>query len=159
MKKAVYPGSFDPLTYGHMDIISRAEKFFDKLYILVAQSYDKKALFSFDERVHMIKKSLAERNIEAEVVGWSGLTVDFVKENQVDCIVRGVRSSVDFRSEQTLANVNSKLYEPCETLLFCCKPEFRDVSSRMVKEIALHGGELSGFVSPSVEEKLKQKFK
>lgn len=159
MKSAVYPGSFDPPTNGHLDIILRAEKFFDKLYILVAKSYEKSSLFSAEERVSLLKEVLGSKSEKVEILFWSGLTVDFVKKFEVDCIVRGVRSSVDFRAEQTLANVNHKLYKGCETLLFCCLPEYRDVSSRMVKEIATYGGVLDAFVPKSIEEALKNKLR
>lgn len=159
MKTAVYPGSYDPLTIGHLDIIKRASFFFDKLYVLVAESFDKTPLFSLEERLHFIKESLKESGVEGvEVTSFSGLTVDFVRSHHIDCIVRGVRSSVDFRAEQTLANINSKLYVDCETLLFCSRPEYRDVSSSVAKEVAKHGGDLSSFVPNSVIKKLKEKF-
>lgn len=159
MKTAVYPGSFDPLTQGHLDIIKRASFFFDKVYILLAESFEKKPLFTLEERQNLLKESLAEEGIEGvEVLSSSGLTVDFMKTHKVDCIVRGVRSSVDFRAEQTLANINSKLYVDCETVLFCSRPEFRDVSSSVVKEVAKHGGDLTMFVPKCVEKKLKEKF-
>lgn len=155
MKTAVYPGSFDPVTFGHLDVIKRAQNFFDKLYILVAVSFEKKPLFNAEERALMLK-DLVNENVE--VIIWDGLTADFVKEKNVDCIIRGVRSSVDFRMEQTLANVNLELNEKCETLLFCCRPEYRDVSSRLVKEIASHGGSVEKFVPENVLEKLSLKI-
>lgn len=158
MKIAVYPGSFDPPTLGHLDVMFRAEKFFDKLYILVGKSYDKNPLFDFEERIEMLKSCLETTEPKFEVVSWSGLTIDFMKKYEVDCIVRGVRSSVDFRAEQTIANVNSELYESCETMLFCCRPEFRDLSSRIVKEVASHSGDISKFVTPLVEKKIKEKI-
>ena len=159
MKTAVYPGSFDPITNGHLDVIERAQSFFDKLYILTAHSFDKSPLFSIEERLGLIEKSTAPFKSKVEVVTWSGLTVDFVKEHKVDCIVRGVRSSVDFRAEQTLANVNHELYSDCETLLLCCRPAYRDLSSRLVKEIAHHGGNIDKFVPEHVSQALKFKFK
>lgn len=163
MKTAVYPGSFDPLTNGHLDIIKRAQNFFDKVYILIAKSFDKNSFFCIEERVMLIQQSVSDFKFKdtnkIEVVEWSSLTVDFVKEYKVDCIVRGVRSSVDFRMEQTLANVNYELFPDCETLLLCCMPQFRDVSSRLVKEIAQHNGDLSKFVPKHVEKKLFLKMK
>jgi pantetheine-phosphate adenylyltransferase len=157
MKTAVYPGSFDPITNGHLDIVGRAHKFFDKLYVLVARSYDKTGLFTVEERLELIKESVASFSGKIEIVEWSGLTTDFVKQNDVSCIIRGVRSSVDFRTEQTLANINHELYESCETLLLCCRPEYRDVSSRLVKEIAMHNGKLNKFVPNHVAEALIKK--
>ncbi|MGH1467758.1 MAG: pantetheine-phosphate adenylyltransferase [Bdellovibrionales bacterium] len=158
MKFAVYPGSFDPLTKGHIDIIERAQGFFDKLYILVAKSFDKKPIFTVEERVALIRESVAQMDFtfkdKIEVIEWSGLTVDFAKEHDVSCIVRGVRSSVDFQMEQTLANVNHELFPGCETLLLCCRPQFRDLSSRLVKEIAQHKGSISKFVPEHVEKAL-----
>lgn len=159
MKTAVYPGSFDPVTNGHLDIIERAQNFFDKLYILTAYSYDKSSLFTVEERLELIKKSVNDFSDKIEVVSWSGLTVDFVKEYKIDFMVRGVRSSVDFRAEQTLANVNYNLHEDCETLLLCCRPNFRDVSSRLVKEIAHHNGALDKFVPKHVAKALRSKYK
>lgn len=158
MRTAVYPGSFDPLTLGHLDIIDRAQVFFDKVYILVAKSFDKKPLFSVEERSEMVKIAVEKFGDQVEVVEWGGLTVDFMKEYKVSTIVRGVRSSVDFRMEQTLANVNNELFSDCETMLLCCRPQFRDLSSRLVKEIAMHGGELSKFVPAHVEKAIKEKI-
>lgn len=158
MKKAVYPGSFDPLTNGHLDVIERAQNFFDKLYILVAKSFDKKPLFSANERINLIKEAVSKFEGDIEVVEWSGLTVDFMKEHKIECIVRGIRSSDDFRMEQTLANVNHELYPECETMLLCCRPQFRDVSSRLVKEIAMYGGDVNKFVPVNVEKALTVKM-
>lgn len=151
MKTAVYPGSFDPVTFGHLDVIQRAQNFFDKLYILVAVSFDKKPLFTAEERAELLKEHVDEN---VEIIIWDGLTANFVRDRNVDCIIRGVRSSVDFRMEQTLANVNLELNDKCETLLFCCRPKYRDVSSRLVKEIASHGGSVNKFVPKNVLEKL-----
>jgi len=157
MKTAVYPGSFDPITKGHLDVVERAQSFFDKLYILVAHSFDKSPLFTQQERLELIQQTTSGFKGPIEIVSWSGLTVDFVKQNQIDCVIRGVRSSSDFRAEQTLANVNYELYSGCETLLLCCRPEYRYLSSRLVKEIASHGGDISKFVSPCVAEALQKK--
>ncbi len=157
-KTAVYPGSFDPLTLGHLDVIERAQNLFEKTVILVAKSYDKNPLFSVDERTDMVQESVLKFGDKVQVVSWGGLTVDFMKENQISTIVRGVRSSVDFRMEQTLANVNAELFSSCETVLLCCRPQFRDLSSRLVKEIASHGGELSKFVPDHVKSAIENKI-
>ncbi len=162
MRTAVYPGSFDPLTNGHLDVIKRAQSFFDKLYVLVAKSFDKKPLFSIEERIKLIQDSISSFNENIEVVEWSGLTVDFAKKHEAGCIIRGVRSSVDFRMEQTLANINYELSPDCETLLLCCRPEFRDVSSRLVKEIAMYderSRNLDKFVPVNVQKALLEKMK
>jgi pantetheine-phosphate adenylyltransferase len=159
MKTAVYPGSFDPITNGHLDIIGRAQDLFDKLIILVAKSHEKKPLFSIEERVEMAKAAVEKYGDRVEVAQWGGLTTDYAREKKISCIVRGVRSSVDFRLEQTLANLNYELFPECETLLLCCRAEYRDVSSRVVKEIALHGGPIAKFVPSSVETALTQKLK
>ena len=159
MKTAVYPGSFDPPTKGHIDVIERAARFFDHLYVLVAESYDKNPMFSAEERKKMLQEALPPSSSKIEIIIWEGLTVNFVKERGVDGIIRGVRSTVDFRDEQTLANINSKLYKNCETLLFCCRPEYRDVSSRIVKEVAKHGGDLDEFVPNYVKQKLLEVYK
>ncbi len=163
MKRAVYPGSFDPLTNGHIDIIERAHRFFDKLYILVAQPFNKNLIFTVKERVKLIQETVAKLDLldknKVDVIGWPGLTIDFVKEYKVNCIVRGARSSVDFRAEQALANVNYEMFSDCETLLLCCRPQFRDLSSRLVKEIAMYKGSVLKFVPEHIEDALVLKIK
>ncbi len=162
MKRGVYPGSFDPLTNGHIDIIERGHKFFDKLYILVAKPFDKVPLFTVKERVKFIQEAVANLSLlnrdRIHVIGWPGLTIDFVKEYKVNCILRGVRSFIDFSREQTLANVNYELSSHCETLLLCCRPEFGNLSSKLVKEIVMHKGSVLKFVPKHIEEALVLKM-
>jgi pantetheine-phosphate adenylyltransferase len=170
-RKALYPGSFDPPTLGHLNILKRARPYFDKVYVLIAESPNKKALFSPSDRKLMFEDSIreefkslnipnaAKEDTQIEVVTWTGLSVDFMKKNQIKTLVRGVRNASDFSLEQSLSNVNSKLYKDCETLLFCSKSEFTDVSSSLVKELARLGGDFKAYVSKCVEQKLLEVYK
>ena len=170
-RKVLYPGSFDPPTRGHLDILKRASCYFSKVYVLLGESPVKKTLFSPSERKIMFEACIheefedlkiqnnAQDKGQIEVVTWSGLTVDFMRQNQIKTLVRGVRDASDFALEQSLSNINSKLYKDCETLLFCSKSEFRDVSSSLVKELARLNGDFKPYVSKCVELKLLEVYK
>ena len=116
MKRAIYPGSFDPITLGHLDIVKRISKYFDELIILVANSTSKKYLFSLEERAHLISASLSGlKNVRVDHS--SGLTVDYAKANDVEIIIRGLRAVADFEYEMSVANMNKKLYSEIETMI------------------------------------------
>ena len=157
MKTAVYPGSFDPITLGHIDIIERISKIYDHVIVLISESTEKKSLFSSREKIALIQKSLSHlKNVTVE--SNDGLTVDYVKTKKAQVIVRGLRAVVDFEYELTMANMNKKLAPKIETVLVFASPELYFISSRGVKEIARHKGSLKGMVSTHVEKALKAKL-
>ena len=151
MSIAVYPGTFDPFTNGHKDLVQRAaSNIFDKIYICVAENAKKDALFSMPERIDLAKKSLADiKNIE--VIGFSGLLVDFAKELDAKVILRGLRVVSDFEYEFQMSSMNKKLNENIESIFLTPSESYAFLSSTLVKEIAELGGDISGFVSPEVK--------
>ncbi|XGC81393.1 pantetheine-phosphate adenylyltransferase [Bdellovibrio bacteriovorus] len=157
-KIAVYPGSFDPITMGHVDIINRIAPFYDQVIVLVAQSSQKQSLFTAEERKALIEQSLAHtKNVKVDIFG--GLTVDYMKKANAQVIVRGLRAVVDFEYEMTMANMNKKLAPEIETLLVFASPEYYYISSRGVKEIAVNGGALKDLVPEIVISALEKKYK
>ncbi|MCH7902583.1 pantetheine-phosphate adenylyltransferase [archaeon] len=156
--KAIYPGTFDPITHGHLDVIKRGLKLFDSLVIAVAETPTKKPLFSASERVEMIKESV--RGLKGiEVKPFKSLLVDFVKKENSSVILRGLRETSDFPLEFQHAIVNRLLDSGIETVFVMTNAEFFYVTSSIVKEIAAYDGKLSGFVPKNVEQKLLEKFK
>lgn len=157
-KIAVYPGSFDPITTGHLDIIERISNIFDRVIVLVADSDQKNYLFSAEERAGFIKK-IAEKNNKVEVDMFHGLTVDYMKKRNAKVIVRGLRAVADFEYEGTLASMNKRLAPEVETFMIFSRPEYYFISSRGVKEVARNKGDLSGlvpdFIIPQLVAKLK----
>jgi pantetheine-phosphate adenylyltransferase len=157
-KIAVYPGSFDPITLGHVDIIQRISQLYDQTVVLISQSPNKASLFSAEERKALIEKSLSHiKNIKVDI--HDGLTVDYMKKNKSNVIVRGLRAVVDFEYELTMANMNKMLAPEIETLLVFADPKYYFISSRGVKEVAQHGGSLHGLVPDLVAEALVKKIK
>jgi pantetheine-phosphate adenylyltransferase len=157
-RTAIYPGSFDPLTNGHLDVIRRAAKLFDRVVVAVATNESKHALFSKDERVALVRKAVAGiPNVEADA--FDGLLVDYVAAKQAQAIVRGLRAVSDFEFEFQLALMNRKLDEKIETIFMMPKDTYTFLSSRIVKEIARLGGDVSSFVPPNVQTALKKKLK
>lgn len=155
--KAVYPGCFDPVTKGHLDIIFRASRICKEVVVLVSASYEKSAFFTLDERVALLEEAVKDfGNVKVDT--WDGLTVSYLKKQNTKIIIRGVRSSTDFRQEQTLANINLEIDPDVETLLFCCRPEFRDVSSRTIKEMAHFGAPFEKFVTPHTAKFIHSKI-
>lgn len=154
---AVYAGSFDPITVGHADIIRRISRLFDKVIVLVAQSAQKDSLFTADERRRLIEQSLeGVRNVEVDV--FDGLTTEYAKRKNAQVIVRGLRAVNDFEYEKTMASINHKLDPNLETMLVFASPEYGDISSRGVKELARNGAPLKNFVPQPVIEPLLKKF-
>ncbi len=160
MKKhiAVYPGFFDPITNGHVDIIKRGLNVFDQLFIAVLENPIKTALFSTKERVDMIIDIFSDQK-SIEVKSFNGLLVDFMKAHHAKIVIRGLRAISDFEYEFQMALMNMKLEPEIETLFMMPNVSFTFLSSRLVKEVAMLGGTLEGLVPKDVEEKLKQKFK
>ena len=158
MKIGVYPGTFDPITNGHLDIIKRAHQLFDKLYIVLPVNMSKSALFTTEERVELIKEVLKDLN-DIEVVSTDKLTVDFASSVNATAMVRGLRMVSDFDYELQLATINKKLNSQIETVFIMSSHEYSFLSSSAVKEIAKFGGDVSSFVPEVVNVALKNKYK
>lgn len=153
-KCVVYPGSFDPITLGHMDIIERLKEKFDEVIVLISSSTQKKYLFDSKKRSELV--SLACKNMEnIRVETWDGLLVDYLKKNSLNVIAKGLRNTRDFEYEITMDHTNKVLYPDIETIYLISRPEFSYVSSTLVKEISLLKGDLSKFVPEIVVQALK----
>jgi pantetheine-phosphate adenylyltransferase len=157
MKRAIYPGSFDPLTYGHLDLIRRTSRIFDRLTVAIARNPGKSPLFSPEERVDMIQELIRDLP-NVDVVQFDGMTVEFARQKGCTVIVRGVRSMADFEYESQLAFTNKALAPEIETLLMISSHEYALVSSRWIKEAALFGGNVSSFVPHVIAQRLRDKL-
>jgi len=157
-KIAVYPGSFDPITTGHLDIIERISHVFDHVIVLVADSDEKKYLFSAEERAAFLKKAVKE-NSKVEVDVFKGLTVEYMRKRKANVIVRGLRAVADFEYEGTLASMNRRLAPEVETFMVFSRPEYYFISSRGVKEVARNGGDLKGLVPDFVINELNLRLR
>ena len=158
MKVAIYPGSFDPITFGHIDIVDRATSLFDQVIIGVAESRSKEPLFSTDERIELIRESFKDNN-KINVIGYSKkLTVDLARENNAIAIIRGLRAVADFEYEFQLATMNRSLAPDIESIFFTPKDTLIYVSSSLVKEIAQFGGNVERFVTKHIVSALDKKF-
>ncbi len=155
--KAIYPGTFDPVTNGHTDLIVRASRLFSEVIIGVASSPSKKPLFSLEQRVDMIKQVTSDLN-NVTVVGFSGLLIDFAKQHQAKVLIRGLRAVSDFEYEFQLANMNRQLSPELESIFLTPAEGNSFISSTLVKEVALHSGDVSKFVNPIVKTVLDQKL-
>ena len=156
MKRAIYPGSFDPVTFGHIDVIGRALRLFDEVVVAVAPSEGKSPLFSTEERIALIKASLPGET-RLKVKQMDGLLVDFVKTEQAAVIVRGLRAVSDFEFEFQMALMNRRLAPEVETIFLMPKEDYSYISSRIVKEVARLGGDVSGVVPVPVGVALREK--
>lgn len=156
-RKAIYPGTFDPLTRGHEDIARRAAGLFSEVIVAVADNTSKQSCFSLQERVEMAAEVLADCP-NMRVMGFSGLLMQFVQEQGAGVVLRGLRAVSDFEYEFQLAGMNRKLYPEVETLFLTPAEQYMFVSASLVREIALLGGDVAQFVPPSVEDRLKQKM-
>jgi pantetheine-phosphate adenylyltransferase len=155
MIKAVYPGTFDPLTRGHEDLVRRASTLFDGVILAIADSKAKKPYFTLDERIAMAREVLAGvKNVQ--VVGFSGLLTDFVRKQGARVVLRGLRAVSDFEFEFQLANMSRHLDRNFETVFLTPQEPFSFISSTLVREIAVFGGDVSAFVHPIVEAELKK---
>ena len=158
MKIAIYPGSFDPITFGHIDIVERAASLFDKVILGVAESQSKNPLFTVDERIELIS-DIFKDNSKIDVIGYSKqLTVDLARENNAIAIIRGLRAVADFEYEFQLATMNRSLAPDIESIFFTPKDTLIYVSSSLVKEIATFGGDVSRFVPENVKVALENKI-
>lgn len=157
MTKAVYPGSFDPFTNGHLDIIKRSAKIFDKLVVAVGDNPAKQSLFSKEERLKMIKETLRTlKNVDIDA--FDGLLVDYAKKKSAQVVIRGIRTVSDFEYEYQMALTNKALSSEIETMFMVTSKEYAFVSAKLIKEAASLGGDISGFVPPEVVKYVKSKF-
>ena len=157
MKTAVYPGSFDPVTMGHLDIVERTSQIFDKVIIGVLNNRAKSPLFSVEERVNMLKEVTADLP-NVEVQSFAGLLIDFVRKNEAQIIVRGLRAITDFEYELQMAQTNRVMAPEVDTLFLTTNLRYSYLSSSIVKEIAAGGGDISAFVHPYVAERMWMKL-
>lgn len=152
----MYPGTFDPITLGHEDLVRRACRLFDKVVVAVAANPSKEPMFSLDERVELAQTVLADFN-NVEVSGYEGLTVDFARQHDLQVIVRGLRAISDFEHEFQLANMNRHLTDEVETAFLTPTEKYTYISSSLVREICTLGGDISEFVSPPVKTALMKR--
>ena len=155
--KVVYPGTFDPVTLGHEDLVRRAANLFPHVIVAVAGSSNKRTMFSLDERVMMTKEVFINLS-NVEVIGFSSLLMQFVQSQNAQMVIRGLRATADFEYEFQLAGMNRKLYPQFETLFLTPSEQFMFISSSLVREVATLGGGVHAFVSPTVEVAIKQKL-
>lgn len=157
--KVIYPGSFDPLTLGHIDVIKRLDNMFDEVIVAILINEDKKSLFTLGEREEMIKEELIANDItNVTIKSFDGLLVNFAKEENCKIIARGLRLVADYEYEKNIARINSSLYEGLETIFLLANTNYSFISSSGVKEVASFKGNISPFVTKNVEKRLKEKY-
>jgi len=155
----VYPGTFDPVTLGHMDIIRRGAKLVDKLVIGVTTNITKSPMFSDDERLAMVRRECESVDTEIEVVGFNSLLMDFAESQGASVIVRGLRAVADFEYEYQMAGMNQQINPRVETVFLMADVSLQPIASRLVKEIALYGGPIHRFVSPKICEEVEERVR
>lgn len=157
-KIAVYPGTFDPPTYGHIDLIQRASKMYDKLYVIVSANTAKNALFTVEERIEMLEFSLKDLdNVYVDVC--HGLTIDYAAEKNAKCLIRGLRAVTDFEYELQMASANRTLNKEIESIYLMTNPKYSFYSSSLIKEIAMFNGNIDKFAPIYICNKLREKLK
>ena len=158
MSTAIYPGSFDPITNGHVSILQSGLRAFDRIIVAVLHNPNKNALFTVDERIEMIRDAL-DTDSRFEVDTFEGLLVDYVRKKNVNVVLRGLRAVADFEYELQMANMNRHLNDEVETVFIMAKDAYFYVSSNLVKEAARLGGDVSKLVPPGVDERLRLKLR
>lgn len=158
-KKALFPGSFDPLTNGHVDTIQRAAKLFDEVIIAVLTNTSKVSLFNSNEKIDLIEKSLQHIENVQVISHVGGLTIDLAKDLEITAMIRGMRNTLDFEYETNIALMNKQLNEEIETVILLADEKYRFLSSSLIKEVARFGGDVSAFVPKVVNEAIKEKYK
>ena len=157
MKTAIYPGSFDPITKGHLDVLKRAADIFDKVIVVVSVNVNKKSFLSVEDRVQLIKQSCKDiPNVEVD--SFDGLTIEYAKKRNANVLIRGLRAVSDFEYEMQLSQANSALCSDIHTVFLITKPKYNFISSGTVREIALMNGDISKFVPEPVAKYLEAKF-
>lgn len=157
--RVIYPGTFDPITNGHLDLIERASQLFDEVVVGVAFSPSKRPMFELDERVALVQEVIAHAQLSnVTVAGFSGLLVDFARDHNATVLVRGLRAVSDFEYEFQLANMNRRLMPELESVFLTPAEENSFISSTLVKEVAIHGGDISQFVPDAVRKAIAQKL-
>lgn len=147
---ALFPGTYDPFTLGHYDLVIRALRMFDKVVIAVGDNMQKRTMFTLEERIQMIQGCF-EQDSRVEVLSYPGLTADFCKEREIKFIVRGVRNAIDFGYEGTIAQANTKLWDELESVFMMTKPELAYISSSLVRELLYHNGEVKSFLPEGMQ--------
>lgn len=150
----VYPGTFDPITLGHMDIIERGAKLVDRLIVGVTTNIAKSPMFSDDERIAMVRREVAAVGGNIEVVGFNSLLMDFAESQGAATVIRGIRGVTDFEYEYQLTGMNRQLNDRIETIFLMADVSLQPIASRLVKEIALYGGDIAKFVTPTVRDEV-----
>lgn len=157
MKICIYPGSFDPITYGHIDIINRASQIADKLIVAVLDNREKKSLFTVDEKLDMIRDAVKDYD-NVEIESFEGLLVDYAKKKNAKIVIRGLRAVTDFEYELQMAQINRELYHEIDTMFLLTNLKYSYLSSSAVKQVASYNGDVSKFVTPYVADMLKRKY-
>ncbi len=158
LRRIVYPGTFDPITNGHLDVISRALQLFDEVVVAIAADTTKKPLFTLEQRQALAEKAMADWNGKVRVTIFRGLLVDFVQSQDARAILRGLRAVSDFEFEFQMALMNRKLSDKIETIFLMPRDTYTYLSSTIIKEIGRLGGDISSFVPPVVEEAMRKQF-
>ncbi|MBI4850754.1 MAG: pantetheine-phosphate adenylyltransferase [Acidobacteria bacterium] len=158
IRRAIYPGSFDPITNGHLDVIERSRRLFDEIIVAVLVNIEKKPLFNFDERIEIIRTVVAN-SPEVKVDTFDGLLVNYAQAKQAGCIIRGIRAISDYEYELQMALMNRRLAPNIETVFMMAAEPYSYLSSRLVKEVFMLNGSITGLVPELVEQKMKEKFK
>ena len=159
MRIGVYPGTFDPMTLGHMDIIERGAKLVDKLIVGVTTNIAKSPMFSDDERIAIVKREVAAVGGNIAVVGFNSLLMDFAEAQGANVVIRGIRGVTDFEYEYQLTGMNRQLNDRIETIFLMADVALQPIASRLVKEIAVYGGDISKFVTPAVRDEVMARAK
>ncbi len=154
---AVYPGSFDPITYGHMDILTRGLQLFDKVIVAIANNIEKKSLFTVEEKKELIRQSI-NGNPNVLIDSFDGLLVDYVRKVNAPIVIRGLRAMSDFEYEFQMASMNRNLNPEMDTIFMMTSKDYFFVSSRTIKEVAAFQGSIGEFVPPVVEQRLRERF-
>lgn len=154
-RSAVYPGTFDPITNGHHDLVRRAASVFDRVVVAIAANPSKTPMFSLEQRIDLARRVLADVS-NVQVVGYTGLTVDFARQHNINVVVRGLRAVSDFEFEFQLATMSRHLWRELETVFLTPQEQFTFISSTLVREIAAFGGDVSEFVHPVVQAEVKK---